>query len=120
MSPANMLKNVPERGDSGDGPECFNMTLYVAGQTPKSIAALANLKRICDTYLPGRYSVEVIDLMLNPARAQTDQIVAIPTLIRRLPEPIKRVLGDLSNLDRVLVGLELHPQHGANLAGQLE
>jgi circadian clock protein KaiB len=111
MSPANVLKSLSD-GMETDDMESFDMTLYVAGQTPKSIAALANLKKICETYLPGRYSIEIIDLMNDPARAQMDQIIAIPTLIRRLPEPIKRILGDLSNLERVLVGLEVHPSPG--------
>ena len=111
MSPANVLKGLSD-GMASDDVESFDMTLYVAGQTPKSIAALANLKKICETYLPGRYSIEIIDLMMDPARARTDQIIAIPTLIRRLPEPIKRILGDLSNLERVLVGLEVHPPRG--------
>jgi circadian clock protein KaiB len=107
MSPMSTLNSLHEIPDGGGATEAFNMTLYVAGQTPKSIAALSNLKKICETYLPGRYTIEVIDLMVNPARAQSDQIVAIPTLIRRLPEPLKRILGDLSNLERVLVGLEV-------------
>jgi circadian clock protein KaiB len=87
----------------------YNLRLYVAGQTPKSIAALANLKKLCEKHLPGRYTVEVIDLMKEPALAQRDQIVAIPTLIRHLPEPLKRIIGDLSNADKVLVGLDIQP-----------
>ena len=88
----------------------WNLRLYVAGQTPKSIVALANLKRICDQHLNGQYKVEVIDLMENPQLAQRDQIVAIPTLVRELPAPLKRIIGDLSNTDRVLVGLDVVPQ----------
>ena len=88
----------------------WNLRLYVAGQTPKSIVALANLKRICDQHLEGQYKVEVIDLMENPQLAQRDQIVAIPTLVRELPTPLKRIIGDLSNTDRVLVGLDVIPQ----------
>ena len=87
----------------------YNLRLYVAGQTPKSIAAIANLKKICDQYLPGRYNITIIDLMKDPAAAQRDQIVAIPTLIRHLPEPLKRIIGDLSNADKVLVGLDIAP-----------
>lgn len=87
----------------------YNLRLYVAGQTPKSVAAIANLKRLCERHLAGRYNVQVIDLMKDPALAQRDQIVAIPTLIRQLPEPVKRVIGDLSNSDRVLVGLDIEP-----------
>ena len=87
----------------------YNLRLYVAGQTPRSVAALANLKKICEQHLPGRYEIEVVDLMKNPALAQRHQIVAIPTLIRQLPEPLKRIIGDLSNLEKVLVGLDIQP-----------
>ncbi|MGJ5095880.1 circadian clock KaiB family protein [Bradyrhizobium oligotrophicum] len=87
----------------------YNLRLYVAGQTPRSLAALANLKKLCETHLPGRYTIEVIDLMKDPALAQRDQIVAIPTLIRQLPEPLKRIIGDLSNAEKVLVGLDIAP-----------
>lgn len=85
----------------------FELRLYVAGQTPKSVAAIANLKRICEENLKGRYTIEVIDLMQNPHLARKDQIIAIPTLVRRLPEPLKRIIGDLSNEEKVLVGLEI-------------
>jgi circadian clock protein KaiB len=85
------------------------LRLYVAGQTPKSLAAFANLKRICEEHLAGRYRIEVIDLAQHPHLANHDQIVALPTLVRKLPEPIKRIIGDLSNLERVLVGMELQP-----------
>ena len=88
----------------------WNLRLYVAGQTPKSVMALANLKRICDEHMHGQYSVEVIDLMENPQLARRDQIVAIPTLIRELPSPLKRIIGDLSNTERVLVGLDVATQ----------
>ena len=90
-------------------PDNYNLRLYVAGQTPKSIAAIANLKKICEQHLSGRFDIEVIDLMKNPALAHRHQIVAIPTLIRQLPEPLKRIIGDLSNLEKVLVGLDIHP-----------
>lgn len=88
----------------------WSLRLYVAGQTPKSIAALANLRKICDEHMNGEYEVEVIDLMENPHLAQKDQIVAIPTLVRQLPEPLKRIIGDLSNTQRVLIGLDLQPR----------
>ena len=88
----------------------WNLRLYVAGQTPKSVTALANLKRICDEHMNGQYSVEVIDLMENPQLARRDQIVAIPTLVRELPSPLKRIIGDLSNTERVLVGLDVVSQ----------
>ena len=83
------------------------LRLYVAGQTPKSLAAFANLRKICEMYLAGRYEIEVIDLLERPQLAQGDEIVAIPTLVRKLPEPITKVIGDLSNTERVLVGLQL-------------
>lgn len=89
--------------------EGYNLRLYVAGQTPRSIAAIANLKKICDAHLSGRYDITIIDLMKDPALAQRDQIVAIPTLIRQLPEPLKRIIGDLSNVEKVLVGLDIAP-----------
>jgi circadian clock protein KaiB len=92
--------------DATDG---YNLRLYVAGQTPKSIAAMSNLKKICEAHLAGRYTITVIDLMKDPALAQRDQIVAIPTLIRHLPEPLKRIIGDLSNVEKVLVGLDIAP-----------
>jgi circadian clock protein KaiB len=93
--------------ESTDGPKFWNLRLYVAGQTPKSLMAFANLKRLCEEHLTERYSIEVVDLMREPQRAKTDQIVALPTLVRKLPEPIKRVIGDLSNADKVKIGLDL-------------
>lgn len=89
--------------------ERWILRLYVAGQTPRSLTAFANLKKICEEHLSNRYSIEVIDLTKQPQLAQNDQIVALPTLVRKLPEPIKRVIGDLSNLERVLVGMDLKP-----------
>ena len=89
--------------------EGWNLRLYVAGQTPKSIAAFANLKKICEEKLAGRYKIEVIDLLENPQLAQGDQILAIPTLVRKLPVPVRKIIGDLSNTERVLVGLDLKP-----------
>lgn len=88
-------------------PETFRLRLYIAGKTPKSVSALANLKRICEEHLQGRYELEIVDLIENPALARGDQILAVPTLVRRLPEPIKKIIGDLSNSERVLVGLDL-------------
>jgi len=85
----------------------WNLRLYTAGQSPKSLAALANLKRVCDEHLAGRYSIEVVDLLKNPRLAKDDQIVAIPTLVRKLPEPLRRIVGDLSDTERTLVGLQL-------------
>jgi circadian clock protein KaiB len=88
--------------------ESWNLRLYVAGQTPKSVTALANLKKICEQHLPEKYHIEVIDLVRNPQLARTDQILAIPTLVRNLPTPIKKIIGDLSNTEKVLLGLELN------------
>ena len=85
----------------------YNLRLYVAGQTPKSVAAIANIRKLCDEYLAGRYNIAIIDLMKDPALAQHHQIVAVPTLIRELPEPIRRIIGDLSNTQRVLLGLDI-------------
>lgn len=90
--------------------EFWDLRLYVAGQTPKSMAAIANLKRLCEEHLPGRYRIEVVDLVENPKLARSDQILAIPTLVRRLPNPIRKVIGDLSNSERVLVGLDIQPR----------
>lgn len=87
--------------------KAYELRLYVAGQTPKSLAAFANLKKICEEHLPGQYEIEVIDLLKKPQLASGDQILAIPTLVRKLPEPIKKIIGDLSNTERVLVGLDL-------------
>jgi circadian clock protein KaiB len=83
------------------------LTLYIAGQTPRSLAALANLRKLCDEFLVGRYDLEVVDLILNPGRARTDQILAVPTLVRSLPTPIARIIGDLSDTDQVLLGLNI-------------
>jgi len=97
-------------GDSIRGmPKKWRLRLYVAGNTPNSIAAFANLKEICDKHLGGRYQIEVVDLLENPTLAKGDQIVAIPTLVRKLPFPVKKIIGDLSNRERVLVGLDLKP-----------
>jgi len=91
------------------GGEKWLLRLYVAGQTPRAITAFANLKKICEEYLDGSYQIEVIDLLVNPALAKDDQILALPTLVRKLPEPVKKIIGDLSNTERVLVGLDIRP-----------
>lgn len=105
----------PRRGTSGklasvDGDGSWNLRLYVAGQTPRSLTAFKNLKEICEEYLKGKYHIEVIDLMENPTLARGDQILAIPTLVRKLPQPIRKIIGDLSNTERVLVGLDIQPR----------
>ena len=94
----------------GDPDETWQLRLYVAGASPRCMTAYANLKRICEERLAGRYDIELVDLLENPQRAVGDQILAIPTLVRKLPEPIKKIIGDLSNTERVLVGLDLRPR----------
>jgi len=105
---------VQQRSAKENHPESWNLRLYVAGQTPRSLTAFANLKRLCEEHLAGRYNIEVIDLLKQPHLAQGDQIVAIPTLVRKLPTPIKRIVGDLSNSERVLVGMDLKPISDGN------
>jgi circadian clock protein KaiB len=87
----------------------WDLKLYIAGNTPRSIAAFTNLKAICDKYLRGKYRIEIIDLLIKPQLAKGDQILALPTLVRKLPEPIKKIIGDLSDSERVLVGLNIRP-----------
>jgi circadian clock protein KaiB len=108
------LVGLPSEDDVQDSDlamdsEHYNLRLYVAGQTPKSLTAIANLKRICEEHLAGAYSIEVVDLLISPQLAAGDQIVALPTLVRRLPPPLKRIIGNLSDTERVLVGLDIRP-----------
>ncbi len=102
------MSGVEFQKDAGPE-ELWDLRLYVAGQTSKSVLALANLKRVCEEHLVGRYRIEVIDLLENPQLARGDEILAIPTLVRKLPHPIRKIIGDLSNTERVLVGLQLRP-----------
>ena len=90
-------------------PDVWELRLYVAGQTAKSVAAIANLQRICDEHLPGRYKIEVVDLLKQPQLARGDQIIALPTLVRKLPNPMRKIIGDLSNTEKTLVGLQIRP-----------
>ncbi len=99
----------PDTSPSAASEERWMLRLYTAGQTPRSLAAYKNLKRICEEHLPGRYEIEVVDLMQNPRLAKEDEIVAIPTLVRKLPDPLRKIIGDLSDVDRTLVGLQLRP-----------
>ena len=99
------MSGIPFPGD----PDFWELRLYVAGSTPRSLTAFANLKKICEEHLAGKYTIEVIDLLKNPTLAKGDQILAIPTLVRNLPEPVRKIIGDLSNTERVLVGLDLRP-----------
>jgi circadian clock protein KaiB len=100
-------KEDTRRSGSEARGEPFQLRLYVAGQTPKSLRAFANLKKLCEQHLHDRYRIEVIDLLENPHLAKGDQILAIPTLVRKLPQPLRKIIGDLSNTERVLVGLDL-------------
>ena len=100
----------PAKRTKRDSPDTWVLRLYVAGQSPKSILAFDNLTKLCEQHLKGRYRIEVIDLLENPKLAHDDQIVAIPTLMRKLPEPIRKIIGDLSDTERALVGLQLKPR----------
>ena len=100
------MKKSEPAPEQSTGPK-WELRLYVAGQTPKSLRAFANLKRICEEHLADQYRIEIIDLMKNPQLAKGDQILALPTLVRKLPAPVKKIIGDLSNTERVLVGLDL-------------
>jgi circadian clock protein KaiB len=104
-TPTRPIAAVPSQQDE----EVWELRLYVAGESPRSVLAFANLKRMCEEHVPGRYRIEVIDLLKHPQLAAGDQIVAIPTLVRRLPEPLRRIVGDLRNTERTLVGLQLRP-----------
>ena len=99
----------PPTEAQGEETQTWELRLYIAGQTPKSVAAFRNLKKLCEEHLSGRYKIEVIDLMEHPQLAAGDQIVAIPTLVVKLPQPVRKIIGDLSDTDRVLVGLALQP-----------
>ena len=105
MTPRNTTKKTAEPIRQWD------LRLYVAGQTVRAVAALANLQRICEEHVPGQYHIEVIDLLKQPQLAKGDQILAVPTLVRKLPEPVRKIIGDLSNTERVLVGLDLRPRN---------
>jgi circadian clock protein KaiB len=98
---------MKKKTDTNSTDKAYELRLYVAGQTPKSLAAFANLKKICEEHLAGQYHIEIVDLLKDPQLASGDQILAIPTLIRKLPEPIIKIIGDLSNTERVLVGLDI-------------
>ena len=98
---------MPRNKEEGHPGKIWELRLYVAGQTPKSVKAFHNLKTICEEHLAGQYHIEVIDLLEDPQLAEGDQILAIPTLVRKLPEPVKKIIGDLSNTERVLVGLDI-------------
>lgn len=105
--------DLDDDGNARDGSPMYDLRLYVAGQSPRSVRALDNLRGVCDAHLAGRYRVKVIDLLVNPSLARGDEIVAVPTLVRRLPEPIRRIIGDLSDTNRVLAGLQV-PAQGLN------
>ena len=105
----NKTQTKPKTASGRSADKAWELRLYVAGQTTKSVAAFANLKKICEEHLAGQYHIDVIDLLENPRLAQDDQIVAIPTLVRKLPQPVRKIIGDLANTERTLVGLQLRP-----------
>jgi circadian clock protein KaiB len=110
----NKTKKTGGKGKKGEETEeVWELRLYVAGQTPKAVLSFTNLKKICEEHLKGQYKIEVIDLLQTPQLARGDQIFATPTLVRKLPAPVKKIIGDLSNVERVLVGLNLRPMGGA-------
>ena len=105
-----MSEKNPGNDEPSDNPANWVLRLYIAGQTPKSLAAISNLHRICEEHLANQYQIEVVDLLEKPQLAEGDQIIAIPTLVRALPEPVRRSIGDLSNAEKTLVGLQLKPK----------
>jgi circadian clock protein KaiB len=105
LPPRRSTQEKPDKADTDK--VLWDLRLYVAGQTPKCLQAFANLKKICEEHLAGKYRIEIVDLVKHPQLAQGDQILAIPTLVRKLPEPVRKIIGDLSNTERVLVGLDL-------------
>jgi circadian clock protein KaiB len=107
--PASLEEIYKEKRPSKATPEVWDLRLYVAGQSPRSVAAFSNLKKLCEEHLSGRYNIEVVDLIQYPQLAAGDQIVAIPTLVRKLPQPLRRIVGDLRDTERALVGLQLRP-----------
>ena len=107
VHPKTSSRSVP--GESAAKPPLWELRLYVAGMTPTSVRAFDNLKQICETHLQGVYTIQVIDLVQQPALASGDQIIAVPTVVRNLPTPVKKIIGNLSNTERVLVGLDLRP-----------
>jgi len=108
MKGASTAPKKPAKPKAGE--DVWILKLYVAGQTPKSLTALANLKKICEEHLSGKYFIEVIDILANPLLAKEQQILAVPTLVRQLPQPIRRLIGNLANTERVLVGLDIQPR----------
>src|SRR5690242_15176007 len=102
---------MPPKSKTSSNPEHWTLRLYVAGKTPRCESAEENLRKVCEEHLAGHYDIEVVDLIENPTLAQGDQILAVPTLVRKLPTPVRRIIGDLSNTERVLVGLDLRPGH---------
>jgi len=106
---ADFSSNIDMDGNAADGAPMYDLRLYVAGQSPRSVRAVENLRVVCDEHLAGRYRVEVIDLLVNPSLARGDEIIAVPTLVRKLPEPIRKIIGDLSDTESVLVGLQVRP-----------
>jgi circadian clock protein KaiB len=97
---------------ASDSPQMYELRLYLAGHSPRSVRAVENLRRTCEEYLPGRYRIELVDLLENPQLAKGDEIIAVPTLVRKLPEPVRKIIGDLSDTEKLLVGLQLRSAGG--------
>jgi circadian clock protein KaiB len=112
MSDRTSRKESPDEHPGEPFDNLWEFKLYVAGHTPRSVTAIANLKALCEEHMPGRYKIDIIDLIERPELARTDQVVAIPTLVRKLPGPIRRIIGDLSNTERVLVSLQVKTSGG--------
>jgi circadian clock protein KaiB len=110
MNSSSSTTRRPRSRKAQEQDQSWDLRLYIAGQTPKSMAAIQNLQNFCQMYLPGKCRIEIVDLLKDPELARTDQILAIPTLVRKVPMPIRKIIGDLSNTDRVLVGFDLRPQ----------
>lgn len=109
MIPSDRKKK--ETKSAGKASAEWELRLYIAGKTPKAVTAFANLKKLCEEHLQGKYNIEIVDLSKNPQLAKGDQILALPTLVRKLPQPLRKIIGDLSNTERVLVGLDLKPRY---------
>jgi circadian clock protein KaiB len=107
-----MDANAPAHDDVSNSPEIYELRLYLAGHSPKSVRAVENLRRTCEEHLPGRYRIELVDLLENPQLARGDEIIAVPTLVRKLPEPVRKLIGDLSDTEKLLVGLQLRSAGG--------
>ena len=112
MGTADMVAADAVQNGGSDSPPMYDLRLYLAGHSPRSVRAVENLRRTCEEYLPGRYRIELVDLLENPQLARGDEIIAVPTLVRKLPEPVRKIIGDLSDTEKLLVGLQLRSASG--------